>query len=164
MPKIFSRKLRGFTLIELLIVITIIGILATFIVASFTSAQAKARDGRRKSDMDAIKKALELSKGDSNGGAYYPGCTTTAPCNLPNVALLPPIAGSYIKTVPSDPTYGTTASGYTYSPNGAVASNTATSFNLTSCLENSNEATINNVTSTAAATCPGTRLYTISNP
>ncbi|OGE07316.1 hypothetical protein A2615_00525, partial [Candidatus Curtissbacteria bacterium RIFOXYD1_FULL_41_36] len=51
---------RGFTLIELLVVITIIGILAAIAIVSYGGTQERARDSRRKSDLDAIKKALEL--------------------------------------------------------------------------------------------------------
>lgn len=75
------RKTKGFTLIELLIVITIIGILATAILASFGAAQAKARDGRRKSDLAQLKRAMELAKGDCKGSGYYPylGTVGTSP-------------------------------------------------------------------------------------
>ena len=81
--KIKNLKLKinqkGFTLIELLIVITIIGILASLTLASYGNAQAKARDGVRKSDLAQMKRALELSKSDCQGSAYYPymGSTTT---------------------------------------------------------------------------------------
>lgn len=63
---------KGFTLIELLIVITIIGILASLTLASYGNAQAKARDGVRKSDLAQIKRALELAKADCYGAAWYP--------------------------------------------------------------------------------------------
>ena len=66
------RKSKGFTLIELLIVITIIGILASLTLASYGSAQAKARDGVRKSDLAQVKRALELAKADCQGNAWYP--------------------------------------------------------------------------------------------
>lgn len=69
MPKRFKR---GFTLIELLVVITIIGILAALTLASYGNAQAKARDGIRKSDLAQVKRALELVKSDCKGAAYYP--------------------------------------------------------------------------------------------
>src|SRR3989338_3663907 len=62
----------AFTLIELLIVITIIGILASLTLASFGNAQAKGRDGVRKSDLAQMKRALELAKSDCSGAAYYP--------------------------------------------------------------------------------------------
>src|SRR3990167_7760520 len=84
-----SKVKRGFTLIELLVVISIIGILASFVVASFNSAQQKGRDSKRKSDLDAVKTALELAKSDSTGGGYYPACDvnatvdgTTNSCNV----------------------------------------------------------------------------------
>ena len=71
-PTSSSKLKRGFTLIELLVVVAVIGLLATIVVASFTSAQKKARDAKRKSDLDAIKKALELVKSNCEGSAYYP--------------------------------------------------------------------------------------------
>lgn len=96
-----KRKSSGFTLIELLVVIAIIGILATFIVASFSNAQEKSRDARRKSDLDAIKKALELAKSDSTGGSYYPSAASAATLETPG----------YIRDLPVDPT---TAGAYQY--------------------------------------------------
>src|SRR3970040_2207971 len=89
------NKRRGFTLIELLVVISIIGILASFAIASFTSAQAKGRDSRRKADLDAVKKALELFKSDTTGGAKYPNTTTGSLVTL-----------TYIRALPTDPSSG----------------------------------------------------------
>lgn len=53
-----SRK--GFTLIELLVVISVIGMLAGVVLVGTTGARAKARDARRMSDIDQIRRALEL--------------------------------------------------------------------------------------------------------
>jgi len=50
---------KGFTLIELLVVISIIGLLAAAGLATFTSAQKRARDARRKSDLHNVSLALE---------------------------------------------------------------------------------------------------------
>lgn len=50
---------KGFTLIELLVVITIIGILATGAVTTFTSQIQKARDTTRISDVNALKSGIE---------------------------------------------------------------------------------------------------------
>lgn len=108
------NKKRGFTLIELLVVIGIIGVLATFIVASFASAQQRARDSKRKADLDALKKALSLYKNDTPGAKWFltcAGATPLGPCDIttatnfdygspPSIPLLTP---TYIKTVPQDP-------------------------------------------------------------
>jgi prepilin-type N-terminal cleavage/methylation domain-containing protein len=50
---------QGFTLIELLVVISIIGVLSTIAMTSLNGAKAKARDARRKSDMEQISLAME---------------------------------------------------------------------------------------------------------
>ena len=71
---------KGFTLIELLVTITIIGILSSLGLSTFSSAQKKSRDASRKSDLDTIAKALEVYyndhsryPADSNGQIV--GCT-----------------------------------------------------------------------------------------
>jgi len=168
--KIKNLKLKinqkGFTLIELLVVIAIIGILASFAIASFTSAQAKGRDSRRKSDLDAIKKALELAKGDSTGSAYYPGCSGTEPC-FASTSFVPSLVSSYIRAVPLDPS-NTGASQYKYDTTPtATTSNTATGYTLMACLENNGEPVGGNVTSSASfsgITCGGTKIYVLNEP
>lgn len=164
--RLLSKK--GFTLIELLVVIAIIGLLATFIVASFTSAQAKSRDARRKADMDAIKKALELFKNDTSGAAKYPNTTTGSL-----------VAGNYIRVVPTDPSSTTTV--YVYTPltsaGGACAgggdtpvaasAGTCQTYTLVICLEN--EADPNANQPVVACTPPGQAansgaVYTVRNP
>lgn len=64
---------KAFTLIELLIVITIIGILAVALIPRVTAGPAKARDVKRKSDVQNIGTALELYYGDNDS---YPSATT----------------------------------------------------------------------------------------
>lgn len=64
----------GFTLIELIVVITIISLVATFgLATNFRAAQRTARDGKRKSDLEQIRSALEMYRADE--GEYPPNIT-----------------------------------------------------------------------------------------
>lgn len=65
----------GFTLIELLVVISIIGLLASVVLASLNSARAKARDATRLATVRQIGNVLQLYY-DANGA--FP---STAGCN-----------------------------------------------------------------------------------
>ncbi|EKD85385.1 MAG: hypothetical protein ACD_38C00035G0009 [uncultured bacterium] len=63
LPKTANNP-KGFTLIELLIVVTIIAVLSAIGYAVYANLglQAKSRNDRRKADIDAISKALEVNK------------------------------------------------------------------------------------------------------
>lgn len=54
-----QKKSKGFTIVELLIVIIVIGILATLVIALFTSAKKKARDSQRQTDIVALQGYIE---------------------------------------------------------------------------------------------------------
>ncbi len=75
------NKNTGFTLIELMVVITIIGLLASTVLASLTTARAKARDAARVQVVKELQKALELYR-NANGGNYpcSSSASTLPPC------------------------------------------------------------------------------------
>lgn len=60
----------GFTLIELLVVISLIGILATLVMANLNAGRGRARDAQRKSDLRQISTGLRLYYNDN--GTYPP--------------------------------------------------------------------------------------------
>jgi len=90
----FKHLIFAFTLIELLVVISIIGLLATLLVANFNAARARARDAQRKSDVRNIQTALRLYYNDTK---RYPceetpgtpsrirACSVNANCGAVNV-------------------------------------------------------------------------------
>jgi len=101
------RNKKGFTLIELLIVITIIGILAVALIPRVSQGPAKARDVKRKADINNIATALELYNSDYGSyplsGSTF---TTSAIVCLKNSTVDTTVAyklSSYIQALPSDP-------------------------------------------------------------
>lgn len=61
-------QIYGFTIIELLVVISIIAILTTIGLISFTQTNKRARDGKRKADLEQVRSALVLYRTDN--GTY----------------------------------------------------------------------------------------------
>jgi prepilin-type N-terminal cleavage/methylation domain-containing protein len=55
-----SNKKNGFTLIEVLTVIAILGIIALLVFGNFIRSLKKARDSRRKQDLNQIRTALDV--------------------------------------------------------------------------------------------------------
>lgn len=89
---------KAFTLLELLVVIGIISVLVGLGTFSYSTAQKKARDTKRKGDLQATKNGLEQYY--SICGFNYPtpdtnGVFTSITCLSPSTAILP--------TVPVDP-------------------------------------------------------------
>ena len=116
---------KGFTLIELLVVIAIIGLLSTVAVIALNSARQKGRDAKRISDIRQIQAALEMYFNDCN---QYPATLTTGANNGCTGVTL----GTFLPTIPRNPTPGGTTYTYTVqSPGGATNS----SYTLTYTLE-----------------------------
>jgi len=57
-------KKNGFTFIEILVSVTIIAVLIAIGVASYASVNRRARDAKRKSDLEQIRSALEQYRAD----------------------------------------------------------------------------------------------------
>ncbi len=68
MKKNNSKSQQGFTLLEILVVMIIVGVLVALGINSYLSAQIKARDGARKSDLRQITEGLEMYYNDK--GTY----------------------------------------------------------------------------------------------
>ncbi len=99
----------GFTLIELLIVISIIGILAALILTNIQGVRERARDARRKSDLNSIKSSLRLYyndqksfPGSSNGDMYGCGGVLTN-CTWGSSRFAIDNDTIYMNTLPNDP-------------------------------------------------------------
>ena len=98
-------KQAGFTLLELLVVISLIGLLVGVGTVSYTSAQKKSRDSRRKSDLKAVQSAFEQYYSDSS--AVYPKDQTEAATALVGgLPTDPKNTGTYVYTVQYDATDG----------------------------------------------------------
>lgn len=100
---------KGFTLVELVVVVSIIMVITAVGAISFQSANKKARDGRRKADLEKIRLALEMIR---QVGETYPA----------SAAALSPI---YLPSWPADPIssqsyYYVRTSGYTYTLDARV--------------------------------------------
>lgn len=124
---IINKNKYGFTLVELLVVISIIGILTMISVASYTTAQIKARDSQRKSDLDGISKALMLYYNDTGS---FPG---SFPFGDSAVGFTGANAIIYMRIAPQDPKNSNDSTyQYIYKTDGK-------SFNLFSKLENTSD-------------------------
>lgn len=120
------QVMRGFTLIELLVVIAIIGLLASIVLVSLSTARQRARDSRRLGDLRQTQLALELSF-DATGG--YPVGTIAAGALLTQAqtvteftgTLATALAPTYMPAVPVDPTNsGVYRYGYVSGTTGTV--------------------------------------------
>lgn len=100
------RSQQGFTMIELLVVATIIVVLTTIGLVSYTQALQNGRNAKRKTDLEVLRQALVLYKAD-NG--YYP--------NTDTAGLQTTLGTTYVSSFPVDPkaTQSPTFT-YTYTP------------------------------------------------
>jgi prepilin-type N-terminal cleavage/methylation domain-containing protein len=98
--KTIPRLVSGFTLIELLVVVSIIGLLASVVLASLNQARIRARDTKRIAEVGAILTALSLFY-DEHG--RYPCHAHDASYSNPNFLGILKDEG-LISDTPMDPT------------------------------------------------------------
>lgn len=88
-------KKQGFTLIEIIIVMSIVSLLLAFILPSFSDANKKGRDGKRKADLKEIQSALEMYRSDTR---IYPA-VVAGRADVQLAGLVP----RYTAKIPPDP-------------------------------------------------------------
>jgi len=94
----------GFTLIELMVVISIIGLLASVVMANLSTSRLKAADARRIADFRNVKVALELYHNKYN--QYPPSPNNYPPYNhqADFIAVANAlVAEGFLSHVPQDP-------------------------------------------------------------
>ena len=109
----------GFTLIELLVVISIIGLLSSIVLASLSTARARARDTRRIEDLRQIQTALELYFSDygkypepARGYGFWSGHCEGDFGNFDEYII--GLAPDYISVLPRDPKFDSEFQCYAY--------------------------------------------------
>jgi len=102
--RLIKRKNKlGFTLIELLITISIASVLSAVILSNIGNHQKKARDAKRKADLNDIRTALQMYYEDK--GQYPPSGSTVYNTNstIPQTPWIQDLSTDYIKELPRDP-------------------------------------------------------------
>ncbi len=123
MTSLSLRARRGFTLIELLLVIGIIAILASIVIVAInpTKQLGDARNAQRRSDVNTILNAVYQYAIDHNGTLPTGITTTSKPvcmadatdtdCTNISGANLRLLTGSYLVSIPKDPSLSSSLTG-----------------------------------------------------
>ena len=91
MHKKLTKFHQAFTLIELLVVATIIGVLMSIAIVSFSNAQRNSRDAKRKADLETVRQALVLYRQDTGVYVYTLSCSSGLATACNQVTLSVPL-------------------------------------------------------------------------
>lgn len=148
------KSSKGFTLIELLIVIAIIGILTTVLLVNLQGVRERARDARRKSDLDSLKKSLQIYYNDaqsypSSDASYrIVGCgTIAAPTTCSWGSAFATSTATYMSSLPYGPSNSASNSEVYY-----FFSTNDEEFIIVSTLENASDSEISESQARCAST------------
>lgn len=125
-----SQPKKAFTIVELLVVISIISILSGMIIVSLSNSRQKARDTRRKLDLDKISLTLE-NYYDNQSPNQYVISETEISINGTDDILTTTLTPNYMSKIPTDP-LSTQSYRYQSFDNGL-------NYRLEANLENSND-------------------------
>jgi len=135
--KLLNRRklpILGFTLIELLVAVSIISILAGLLLVNLQNIRGRARDLKRKHDLNEVKKALRLYYNDNQSyplatadGNIGEGCGGGA-CSW-GVSTFGSSGNTYMQKLPKDPLADNPQYYYEQTDGGE-------NFTLSACLEN----------------------------
>lgn len=89
------KKNNGFTFIEILVVVTIIALLTSVAVATYTTFLKQSRDAKRKADLSQLSAALEMYR--SNENTYPVGSVWATTLNVLKTPVI------YTQSLPTDP-------------------------------------------------------------
>lgn len=95
------KKNNAFSLIELLVSISIIGIIITIGLSSYSTINKKTHDTKRKSDIEQLRSALEMYRTENK---FYPtgGCVSQS-CQAVDLSALAADLLPYMSALPTDP-------------------------------------------------------------
>jgi prepilin-type N-terminal cleavage/methylation domain-containing protein len=103
---------RGFTLIELLVVIAIIGILASVVLASLTTARTKGTNAAVQSSVSNVRAQAEIYGSRTNGSVNYDGWCANATVNQIEADIV--AKTTYTPECNQSSAAGATASGWAF--------------------------------------------------
>ncbi len=123
LPKSLNNP-KGFTLVELMVVVIIIAILSVIGFTLFTNAQAQGRDGRRRTEINSMAKAIETAKDPATSIYVYTAADFAQ--DFPNIVPSDPrVATPYCVatdiTVPPSPPTAATINATSGCPAGSTA-------------------------------------------